>query len=118
VKLRFSQIFHNILTQKKGPSLGYQGGPLHFFRANEISSLPKYREITTKQQHYRESFSIPKDVDVTDLGAIREEGPKVYQDWGEGWVLVFDFSLNVGDFFMGLTVESVDTIEVKRKSSW
>ena len=59
------------------------------------------------------SFTIPKEADVTRSNFFREEGPKVYQDWGEGWVLVFDFSLNVGDNFMGLNVESVDTIEVK-----
>ena len=59
------------------------------------------------------SFTIPKEADVTRSNFFREEGPKVYQDWGEGWVLVFDFSLNVGDNFMGLKVESVDTIEVK-----
>ena len=59
------------------------------------------------------SFSIPKEADKSNLGVILEEGPKVYQDWGEGWVLVFDFSLNVGDNYMGLPIKSVDTIEVK-----
>ena len=59
------------------------------------------------------SFTIPKEADVTRSNFFREEGPKVYQDWGEGWVLVFDFSLNVGDNYMGLPIESVDTIEVK-----
>ena len=60
------------------------------------------------------SFVIPKDAGDNPLpDFVREEGQKVYQNWGEGWVLVFDFGLNVGDNYMGLQIVAVDTIEVK-----